>query len=152
MGNDNSNILGCDKVDFNLIRFVAAQSIVYETALDEIRQRRKLTHWMWFIFPQMKGLGTSEMAVHYSIHGIKEAKAYLAHPQLGTRLIECTLAMCDGPETDAQEILGEIDAAKFRSCMTLFELANGQEPCFANALEKFFGGVRDERTILALAG
>lgn len=102
---------------------------------------------MWFIFPQIIGLGTSDAAAYYAISGIDEAIAYMAHPELGTRLIECTLAMCDGKETDARTVLGDIDAAKFRSCMTQFELASGEEPCFANALDKFFCGIRDEATI-----
>lgn len=105
---------------------------------------------MWYIFPQLRGLGTSDAAVYYAISGIDEAKAYLTHPVLGARLVECTLAMCDGPETDAQQILGKIDAAKFQSCMTLFGLANRQKPCFANALDKFFGGSCDEATMLNL--
>ena len=136
---------------FVLDRFVTAQRSVYANALAEIKDGRKRSHWMWFIFPQLRGLGTSDASVYYAISGIDEAKAYLAHPVLGARLVECTLAMCDRPDTDAQQILGEIDAAKFRSCMTLFELANGQKPCFKNALEKFFGGVRDYRTLTILS-
>ena len=105
---------------------------------------------MWFIFPQLRGLGTSNAAVYYAISGIDEAKAYMAHPVLGTRLIECTLAMCDGPETDGEQILGKIDAAKFRSCMTLFEVADYRNRCFADALRKFFDGMCDHRTLAML--
>lgn len=138
------------QTSFDLNRFVTAQSSIYDSALAEIRAMRKRTHWMWYIFPQLRGLGRSEAAVYYAIGSIDEAKAYLAHPVLGARLIECVLAMCDGQETDARVVLGEIDAAKFRSCITLFEWANGQETCFANALGKFFGGVRDEATMINL--
>ena len=150
MSNDNRDLSFCDNASFDLSRFVTAQSGIYDTALAEIRARRKRTHWMWYIFPQLRGLGTSYAAVYFAISGFDEAKAYMAHPQLGPRLIECTLAMCDGPETDAQQILGKIDAAKFRSSMTLFEIAVDQQPCFAIALQKFFNGIRDARTLAAL--
>ena len=146
MSIDDRDLSVCDNASFALSRFVAAQSSIYDTALDEIRARRKRTHWMWFIFPQLRGLGTSDAAVYYAISNIDEAKAYLAHPVLGARLVECTLTICDGPETDAQQILGEIDAAKFRSCMTLFEQVGDQQRCFAFALQKFFDGCRDETT------
>lgn len=135
---------------FNLRRFVTAQAGIYDIALAEIRSRRKRTHWMWFIFPQLRGLGTSDAAVLYAISSIDEATAYLAHPVLGTRLIECTLAMCVGSETDAQKILGKIDAAKFQSCMTLFEVADYRQRCFADAIRKFFSGVRDHNTLAML--
>lgn len=131
---------------FNFRRFVAAQSGIYDTALAEIRSRRKRTHWMWFVFPQLRGLGTSDAAILYAIGSIDEAKAYLAHPVLGARLVECTVAMCAGPETDPQQILGEVDAAKFRSCMTLFERVGDHKQCFAFALQKFFGGCCDAAT------
>lgn len=150
MSTDNRDLSVCDNASFDLSRFVKAQARVYDSALVEIRARRKRTHWMWYIFPQLKGLGTSDAAVYYAISGIDEAKAYMAHPELGTRLIECAIAMCDGTETDARTVLGDIDSVKFRSCMTLFELANGQEPCFANALDKFYGGIRDEATMVYL--
>lgn len=140
----------CNNSSFDFSRFVMAQSSVYDGALAEIRAGRKRTHWMWYIFPQLRGLGTSDAAVFYAISGIDEAKAYMMHPVLGTRLIECTLAMCDDPETDAQTILGETDAAKFLSCMTLFELADGQESCLVYALDKFFDGNRDEATMIYL--
>lgn len=148
MSSDN-----CDlsvNASFDLSRFVEAQSRVYDSALAEIRNRRKRTHWMWFIFPQLQGLGNSNAAVFYAISGVDEAKTYMAHPVLGARLIECTIAMCDGNETDARTILGEIDTAKFRSCMTLFEQADRQQLCFVNALKKFFDSVRDDRTLHAL--
>lgn len=150
MSSDNCDLSVCDNVSFDLSRFVEAQSTVYDEALSEIRNRRKRTHWMWFIFPQIRGLGTSNAAVSYAISSIWEAKAYLAHPLLGARLRECTAAMSDGPETDAQQILGKIDAAKFRSCMTLFEAADSTQRNFADALSKFFNGVRDHRTLALL--
>ena len=137
----------CGNASVDLSRFVAAQSSIYDTALAEIRARRKGTHWMWFIFPQLRGLGSSDMAVHYGIRGLDEARAYMAHVKLGPRLIECTVAMCSGPETDAKMILGDVDAAKFRSCMTLFEVADYRNRCFADALRKFFDGMCDHRTL-----
>lgn len=140
----------CENACFDLSRFVKAQLSIYNTALAEIRARRKRTHWMWFIFPQLSGLGTSNAAVYYAIRDIDEAKAYMAHPVLGPRLIECTLAMCEGKETDARTVLGDIDAAKFRSCMTLFEQADREQLCFVNASEKFFASVRDHQTLHAL--
>lgn len=139
-----------DNESFDLCRFVEAQSRVYDSALAEIRMGRKRTHWMWYIFPQLRGLGTSDVAAFYAISGINEARAYLAHPILGARLIECTLAMCDGKETNSQKILGKIDAIKFRSSMTLFERADERKLYFVNALQIFFSGVRDCRTLDAL--
>ncbi len=150
MSKDDRDLSGCDSESFDLSRFFTAQTSIYDAALAEIRERRKRTHWMWFLFPQIKGLGTSDAAVYYAISGIDEARSYMAHPVLGTRLIECTLAMCEGKETDARTILGDVDAAKFRSCMTLFEQADRQQYCFVNALEKFFDSVRDDRTLRAL--
>lgn len=147
MSKDDRDLSVCDNASFDLNRFVTAQSRIYETALAEIRARRKRTHWMWYVFPQLRGLGTSDAAVYYAISGIGEAKAYMAHPVLGTRLVECTLAMCDGKETDVRTILGDIDTMKFRSCITLFEQADRQQRSFVIALEKFFVGVRDDRTL-----
>ena len=131
---------------FALQRFLEAQSTTFDIALGEIKARKKRTHWMWYIFPQLLDLGHSTRAVHYGIRGLDEARDYLAHPKLGLRLIECTLAMYDGPETDARQILGNIDAVKFQSWMTLFELADQQQSHFTCALRKFFGGVRHRQT------
>ena len=136
-----------DGVEFGLDRFVAAQSSVYASALAEIKAMRKRTHWMWFIFPQLRGLGSSEMADYFGISGLEEAKAYMAHTQLGGRLVECTLAMCEAPTNDVQNILGRVDAEKFGSCMTIFEIADQNQRCFADALRKFFNGERDHRTL-----
>lgn len=150
MSKDDRDLSLCDNASFDLSRFVTAQSSIYDTALAEIRARRKRTHWMWYVFPQLRGLGTSDAAVYYAISNIDEAKAYLAHPVLGARLVECTLAMCEGKESDAQKILGVIDTVKFRSSMTLFERADGRQHCFVDALQFFFAGVRDDRTLDAL--
>lgn len=105
---------------FNLQRFVDAQSLVYETVLRELRAGRKTTHWIWFIFPQAKGLGRSPMSERYAISSLDEARAYLAHPVLGPRLKECTALVLSHENVPLEDILGELDAKKFRSSMALF--------------------------------
>ena len=115
----------------DLSRFLEAQHDVYATALDELREGDKQTHWMWFIFPQLQVLGRSRMALHYGIAGLAEAKAYLAHPILGPRLIECTQAMLMHGNQSAHTILGQIDALKLRSCLTLFARAAPSVVVFA---------------------
>jgi len=105
---------------FNLHRFVDAQSLVYETVLHELRVGRKMTHWIWFIFPQAKGLGRSAMSERYAISSLDEARAYLAHPVLGPRLKECTELVLSHKGVPLEDILGELDAMKFRSSMELF--------------------------------
>lgn len=105
---------------FDLQRFVDAQSLVYETVLCELRAGRKTTHWIWFIFPQAKGLGKSAMSERYAIGSIEEARAYLAHPVLGPRLRDCTDLVLGHTDRDLEEIFGELDAKKFRSSMELF--------------------------------
>jgi len=135
---------------FQLQRFVEAQESVFDTALAEIRAGRKHSHWMWFIFPQIRGLGRSPTAQYYAIRSMHEARAYLAHPLLGDRLrtaVEAIVAAAS-PQTPTQ-ILGDIDAIKLRSSLTLFEAASG-DPLFADALDKLFGSP-DEAT-LALLG
>lgn len=135
---------------FNLDRFLNAQEPVYAAVLAELRAGRKLTHWMWFVFPQLTGLGRSEMAQYYGLDGLAEAAAYLRHPVLGARLRACTAIVNGLDGVTAVGIFGMPDALKFRSCTTLFELVEaGSE--FSRALEKYFDGQRDERT-LALAG
>jgi uncharacterized protein (DUF1810 family) len=130
-----------------LERFLAAQRDVYPQALAEIRAGDKRGHWMWFIFPQIAGLARSETARFYAIADIDEARDYLAHPVLGTRLEECTAAMLEwAGKRGAAVILGEVDALKFRSSMTLFEAAGGGE-CFARAIEAFCDKRRDVRTL-----
>ena len=133
----------------DLQRFVEAQDRggAYEQAVDELRRGRKETHWMWFVFPQLRGLGSSRMSERYGIGSLDEARAYLAHPVLGPRLLECAgiLAAADGTSADA--ILGGIDAQKLRSSMTLFAEADPQANVFAEVLGRFFGGSPDPRTV-----
>ncbi len=131
---------------FVLERFVHAQKGVYETALAELRAGRKTTHWMWFIFPQLEGLGSSLMATRYAISGLPEARAYLAHPVLGPRLIECVEAVVGVTGRSAQVIFGSPDDIKFRSCLTLFAAAAPWEAMFTTALDTYYGGVRDPVT------
>jgi uncharacterized protein (DUF1810 family) len=136
---------------FNLQRFVDAQDGIYETALAELHAGRKRTHWMWFILPQLRGLGRSEMARFYGITGLEEAKAYLAHPLLGPRLRECVEALLlHAGRRSAEEILGPVDAMKLRSCLTLFESAGGGE-LFTRGLQLFFNGTADAKTLSLLA-
>ncbi|RDV02279.1 DUF1810 domain-containing protein [Undibacter mobilis] len=129
---------------FNLDRFVTAQAAVYATACDELRRGRKRTHWIWFIFPQIAGLGLSMMSQKYAISGLDEARAYLAHPVLGPRLVECTQLVGVSGRSVA-EIFGSPDDMKFRSSMTLFAKAQG-EGVFGEAIEKYCGGKADEAT------
>ena len=121
----------------NLERFTEAQSKTYEQALKEIKAGHKLTHWMWWIFPQNKGLGVSELSKHYAIQSREDAKAYWEHPILGARLRECIKALLALKTNDAAEIFGEIDAQKLKSCMTLFYYHDGVELCGA-VLDKFY--------------
>ena len=136
---------------FDLERFVTAQQDVYAQALAELRAGRKQSHWMWFVFPQLAGLGTSPMAVHYAITSAEEARAYLANPVLGPRLHESVAAMLAHRGEPPETILGGIDALKFRSSVTLFEAVATDPAPFAEALDAFYDGERDART-LALLG
>ena len=120
-----------------LNRFIEAQSQTYDDALKEIKAGHKETHWMWWIFPQYKGLGESELSKYYAIQSRAEAKAYLEHPILGARLRECIRALLDLKTNDAVEIFGEVDAQKLKSCMTLFYYQDGVELC-GQVLDKFF--------------
>ena len=137
---------------FDLGRFVDAQSKDYARALSELRAGSKTTHWMWHVLPQMRGLGTSSMAARYGIGSLDEARAYLAHPVLGPRLIECAAAMNGLRGGSAAEVLGAIDAAKFRSCLTLFLAAEPDNAVLREALDKYYAGVADGRTLALLAG
>lgn len=130
---------------FDLERFVDAQAPVYPRVLSELRQGRKQSHWMWFIFPQLAGLGHSAMARRYGLSSRVEAVAYLGHAILGTRLRECTALVNAVEGRTIYEILGSPDDLKFRSSMTLFA-AVSPEPAFAAAIGKFYGGTPDERT------
>lgn len=127
--------------------FVDAQDPVYEQVVRELKAGRKQTHWMWFIFPQLAGLGSSHMAQKFAIDSLAEAQSYLQHPVLGARLRECARLMIAAPHGDVSAILGYPDDLKFRSSMTLFAAAEPNEPVFQAALDKFFGGERDSRTM-----
>ena len=131
---------------FDLERFVQAQDGVYEQALRELRDGAKRGHWMWFVFPQVAGLGSSPTAQRYAISGLDEAHAYLAHPVLGPRLVECAQALLELGERDPVRVLGSIDALKLRSSMTLFEAAAPDERVFGEVLERFYDGDRDAAT------
>jgi Uncharacterized conserved protein len=131
---------------YDLARFVAAQDGVYDSALAELRRGLKTGHWMWFIFPQIAGLGLSSMSQRYAIRSLDEARAYLAHPVLGPRLRACAQAVADVSGKTAEQILGPIDAMKLRSSMTLFHRADPTEPIFAAVLAKYYDGVPDEAT------
>ena len=137
--------------DFGLDRFVEAQEGVWPTALAELRAGRKQSHWMWFVFPQLAGLGASPMAVRYAIRSAAEARAYLDHPLLGARLREGVAAMLAHRGRSADSVLGGIDALKFRSSLTLFEAVASEPGLFAGALDHFYGGGRDGRTLELLA-
>lgn len=130
---------------FRLRRFVRAQEVVYEIALEELRQGRKRSHWMWYILPQLRGLGFSYNARYYGLSGLEEARAYLADPLLGARLREVAETLAALPGNDPVEILGDIDAAKLRSSMTLFDLAAPGD-IFDRVLAKYFAGERCRRT------
>ncbi len=137
--------------DVDLERFVAAQDGgVYEQALRELRPGAKRSHWMWFVFPQVAGLGRSPTARHYAISGLEEARAYLAHPVLGPRLVECAQALLAQPGDDPERVLGSVDALKLRSSMTLFEAAAPDQPVFGEVLDRLYGGRRDEATATRL--
>ncbi len=131
----------------DLARFVDAQAPVFAEALAEIRVGRKRTHWMWFIFPQVAGLGLSATSKRFAIRGRHEAEAYLAHPILGARLYECAQALLDLEATSAEAILGEVDALKLRSSATLFAAVSPPGSPFHRILERYFGGGHDERTL-----
>jgi len=137
---------------FNLQRFIDAQSSGYEQVCDELRRGRKTGHWMWFIFPQLEGLGHSFMARKYAISGLQEARAYLEHPLLGARLTECTELVVAIEGRSVDEIFGAPDDMKFRSSMTLFAAASEDPGVFGVALQKYFGGKRDVLTVERLRG
>jgi uncharacterized protein (DUF1810 family) len=135
-----------------LERFVAAQDPVWGRVKAELAAGAKRSHWMWFVFPQIAGLGTSAMSVRYALASVAEARGYLAHPVIGARLREATDLMLGHAGRPAEAVLGGIDAVKFRSSMTLFQAADPAEPRFRRALEAFFGGAADPRTLALLGG
>ncbi len=134
--------------EFDLQRFVTAQDAggTYDAALRELRHGRKSSHWMWFVFPQLAGLGHSATAQRYAVSGLAEAQAYAAHPVLGPRLLECARALTDLPGTDPVLVLGPIDAQKLQSSMTLFARADPAEPVFRDVLDQYFAGAADPAT------
>ena len=132
----------------DLQRFVDAQNAgdTYQSALSELRAGYKRGHWMWFVFPQIAGLGRSATAQHFAISGMDEAVAYLAHPVLGPRLKESAKVLTDSPETDAVKVFGAVDAQKLQSSMTLFLRADPTQPLFKDVLERYFDGQADAAT------
>jgi uncharacterized protein (DUF1810 family) len=137
---------------YDLGRFVAAQEGVHAQALAELKAGRKQSHWMWFVFPQFAGLGRSPTARFYAIASAAEARAYLAHPLLGSRLRECTLAVLAHRGRSAEAIFGVVDAMKLKSSMTLFEAVAADPSPFAASLDAFFDGARDAATLDRLRG
>jgi uncharacterized protein (DUF1810 family) len=135
---------------FNLARFLTAQQEHFANAHAELKTGRKTSHWMWFIFPQMEGLGHSWMANFYGISSRAEAEAYLQHPVLGQRLVDCTVLVNSIEGSSIEEIFGPTDAMKFRSCMTLFAEVDNHSQVFAAALQKYFQGLPDKMTLALL--
>lgn len=135
----------------SLQRFLDAQAPVYQDACKELKAGRKESHWMWFVFPQLRGLGHSAMAVRYGLASRQEALDYWRHPVLGARLRHCMALLLAHQGLSAQDILGEIDAMKLKSCATLFAVVAAPEPVFQQVLDRYYGGERDLRT-LALLG
>jgi uncharacterized protein (DUF1810 family) len=131
---------------YNLDRFVSAQRDVYPDVVAELRQGRKTSHWMWFVFPQIAGLGHSSMAARYAISSLDEARAYLEHPVLSGRLIECATILLANTDSTAAEIFGDVDAMKLRSSMTLFQRAEPAESVFGRVIDRYFEGVPDAAT------
>jgi uncharacterized protein (DUF1810 family) len=136
---------------YDLDRFITAQSGIHEQALTELTSGRKQTHWMWFVFPQLAGLGHSAMSERYAIGSADEAAAYLAHPVLGPRLLECVGAMLGVRSRSAHDILGYPDDLKFRSSMTLFAAVSDDGSPFQQAIDRFFEGEPDRKTLELLA-
>lgn len=136
--------------EYDLERFLKMQELFYASALREIQNGRKRTHWIWFIFPQLRSLGRSSHAFYYGIADIKEAEAYIAHPVLGARLREISQALLALPTDDACAVMGDIDALKLRSCMTLFACATEDNLVFLRVLKKFYAGKPDGLTLAEL--
>ena len=132
---------------YNLARFIEAQNPVYGQVCQELEQGHKLSHWMWFIFPQMEGLSASAVSRRFAISSLQEAESYINHPVLGNRLIECTGLVINVSDRTINQILGPIDSMKFRSCMTLFSHTTIDNDLFKKALKKYFSGEYDRLTI-----
>ena len=135
--------------EYDLNRFLKAQELMYPWALREIKNGRKQTHWMWFIFPQLKALGQSNTALYYGIEALDEAKQYLAHPVLGTRLKEISEALLSLETNDPYKVMGDIDGLKLCSSMTLFAEVEGYDSVFGKVIDKYYGGKRDVNTIMS---
>ncbi|MFW9266056.1 DUF1810 domain-containing protein [Pseudomonas sp. D2-30] len=135
---------------YNLARFVDAQHPVFSRVMDELRAGRKTSHWMWFIFPQLRGLGRSEMASRFAISGLAEARAYLQHDVLGPRLESSVEAVLQHSDVSAERIFGSPDDMKFRSCLTLFVSAQSGSPLYQQALDQFYSGEPDRKTLALL--
>lgn len=136
--------------DQSLQRFLDAQATAFPQALAELQQGRKQSHWMWYIFPQLRGLGRSATAHYYGLHDAAEARNYAQHPQLGSRLLVLCAALLTQPETNATRIMGSPDDLKLRSCMTLFDAVCPDQPIFQQVLDKFFRGQPDAQTLRLL--
>ncbi|HSB69259.1 MAG TPA: DUF1810 domain-containing protein [Candidatus Methylomirabilis sp.] len=146
----NSSDPGSPDDPYDLNRFLRAQEDAYQQALSEIRSGRKRTHWMWYIFPQIDGLAFSSTSRHYSIKSVEEAKAYLDHPVLGPRLLECAEAVVSVEGRSATEIFGSPDDLKLRSCATLFACVSPPGSVFDRLLGKYYGRRRDDKTLRLL--
>jgi uncharacterized protein (DUF1810 family) len=131
----------------DLRRFVLAQQDVYDTAVRELRAGRKVSHWMWFVFPQIAGLGRSAISQKYAINSLVEAEAYIAHPVLGPRLLECARLLVQLTGKSAQQLFGAVDAQKLKSSMTLFARAAPDQPLFEDVLTRYFDGRHDPATL-----
>lgn len=136
--------------EYNLDRFLKAQELMYPWALREIKNGRKQTHWMWFIFPQLKALGQSSTALYYGIEDLDEAKQYLAHPVLGTRVKEISEVLLSLETNDPYRVMGEIDGLKLCSSMTLFAEIEGYDSVFGKVIDKYYNGNKDMNTIRIL--
>jgi uncharacterized protein (DUF1810 family) len=143
----NSSATNLQNDPFHLNRFLQAQQNDYGSALAEIRAGRKTAHWMWFIFPQFRGLGFSATSQHFAIKSLEEAESYLAHPILGPRLLECCEALMEIEGRTAQQIFGSPDDVKLKSCATLFARASAPDSVFERLLEKYFDGQSDAKTL-----
>jgi uncharacterized protein (DUF1810 family) len=137
-------------IDNNLTRFLDAQQNIYPQVVKELQSCKKTSHWMWFIFPQIEGLGNSPTAKYYSLKNIDEAREYLMHPILGKRLFECANIIAEIENKTADEIFGAIDTIKLRSCMTLFNFIAPEQKVFADVLKKYFNHEKDELTLSIL--
>jgi uncharacterized protein (DUF1810 family) len=133
-------------MDYNLNRFVSAQATHYNQALKEVQAGKKKSHWIWYIFPQLQGLGYSANATYYGIVDLQEAVAYLKHPILGPRLVEISKALLAHSDKSPIQLMGSPDDMKLRSCMTLFSLVPGADPVFSQVLDIFFRGEKDDKT------